>query len=335
MFGVKTLRTVGPAACRRGASVLWKPTKTQSRPQSAAAGQRVDIGGIYPPIATPFTQKEDVDYYKLDENLQKYANIPFKGLVVQGSNGEYPYLTDEERVEVVRRVRLALPTDKLVMAGSGCESTKGTVVMTERMAGAGADLVLVVTPCFYKGKMDSRALVHHFTQVADSSPVPVVLYSVPANTGLDLPVDAVVRLAQHPNILGLKDSGGDITRIALIVHKTKPQDFQVLAGSAGFLMAAYSVGCVGGVCALANVLGREVCELEQLCMSGRWEEASALQRRLIEPNTAVTRKYGVPALKQAMEWFGYHGGTCRSPLQPLSEAESQQLRLDFSTNGWL
>uniref|UniRef100_A0A8C7JWN7 4-hydroxy-2-oxoglutarate aldolase, mitochondrial n=1 Tax=Oncorhynchus kisutch TaxID=8019 RepID=A0A8C7JWN7_ONCKI len=187
--------------------------------------------------------------------------------------------------------------------------------------GGGADLVLVVTPCFYKGMMDSRALVHHFTQVADSS--------------LDLPVDAVVRLAQHPNILGLKDSGGDITRIALIVHKTKPQDFQVLAGSAGFLMAAYSVGCVGGVCALANVLGREVCELEQLCVSGRWEEASALQQRLIEPNTAVTRKFGVPALKQAMEWFGYHGGTCRSPLQPLSEAESQQLRLDFSTNGWL
>ncbi|CAB1344390.1 unnamed protein product, partial [Coregonus sp. 'balchen'] len=93
--------------------------------------------------------------------------------------------------------------------------------------------------------------------------------------------------------------------------------------------------CVGGVCALANVLGREVCELEQLCVSGRWEEARALQQRLIEPNTAVTRKFGVPALKQAMEWFGYHGGACRSPLQPLSEAESQQLRLDFSTNGWL
>ncbi|CDR05978.1 unnamed protein product, partial [Oncorhynchus mykiss] len=92
-----------------------------SRTQSAAAGQRVDIGGIYPPIATPFTQKEDVDYQKLDENLQKYAKIPFKGLVVQGSNGEYPYLAEEERVEVVRRVRLALPTDKLVMAGSGCE----------------------------------------------------------------------------------------------------------------------------------------------------------------------------------------------------------------------
>ncbi|CAL8353164.1 unnamed protein product [Boreogadus saida] len=308
---------------------LWK------RSASQAAGQRLDISGIYPPIATPFTKQEELDYHKLEENLQKYAKISFKGLVVQGSNGEYPYLTEEERVEVVSRVRLSLPRDKLVIAGSGCESTRATVRMTERMAGVGADAVLVVTPCFYKGKMDSRALTHHFTQVADSSPVPVVLYSVPANTGLELPMDAVCGLAQHPNIVGLKDSGGDITRIGLAVHKTRGLDFQVLAGSAGFLMAAYSVGAVGGVCALANVLGRQVCELERLCVEGRWEEARELQWRLIEPNAAVTRKLGVPALKQAMEWFGFHGGACRSPLQPITESETQQLRQNFSSNGWL
>nr|XP_046230567.1 4-hydroxy-2-oxoglutarate aldolase, mitochondrial isoform X2 [Scatophagus argus] len=216
------------------------PACTQTRSYTAAA--RLDIGGIYPPIATPFTAKEDVDYHKLEENLQKYAKIPFRGLVVQGSNGEYPYLTEEERVEVVRTVRRSLPADKLLMAGSGCESTRATVQLTEKMAAAGADAVLVVTPCFYKGKMDSRALINHFTEVADRSPVPVVLYSVPANTGLEVPLDAVLQLSQHPNILGLKDSGGDITRIGLIVHKTKTQDFQVLAGSAGFLMAAYCVG---------------------------------------------------------------------------------------------
>uniref|UniRef100_A0A8D3BSZ9 4-hydroxy-2-oxoglutarate aldolase, mitochondrial n=1 Tax=Scophthalmus maximus TaxID=52904 RepID=A0A8D3BSZ9_SCOMX len=300
-----------------------------------AGGTRLDLSGIYPPIATPFTAEEDVDHRRLEENLQKYAKIPFKGLVVQGSNGEYPYLTQEERVEVVRTVRRSLPAGKLLMAGSGCESTRATVRLTEEMAAAGADAVLVVTPCFYKGKMDSRALIQHFTTVADSSAVPVVLYSVPANTGLELPPEAVVRLAQHPNIVGLKDSGGDITRIGLIVHQTEAQDFQVLAGSAGFLMAAYCVGVVGGVCALANVLGRELCELERLCASGRWEEARVLQRRLIEPNAAVTRKLGVPALKQAMEWFGFHGGACRSPLQPLTEAETEQLRRDFASNGWL
>ncbi|KAK3509981.1 hypothetical protein QTP70_024324 [Hemibagrus guttatus] len=430
--------------CRREFSSVWKSV-------SQHASQRLDIAGIYPPIATPFTQKGNVDYQSLDKNLQKYGSMPFRGLVVQGSNGEYPYLTAEERVDVVRRVREALPSSKLVMAGSGCESTIATIHMTERMASAGADCVLIVTPCFYLGRMNSSALINHYTQykrhlsttsnsqtpnstmaktkelskdtrnkivdlhqagktesaigkqlgvkkstvgaiirkwktfkttdnlprsgaprkisprgvkmitrtqrfiascvwelhgvpvhvlppevwVADSSPIPIVLYSVPANTFLDLPVDAVVQLSQHPNIVGIKDSGGDITRISLIVYKTRSQDFQVLAGSAGFLMAAYSVGAVGGVCALANVLGQQVCELAQLCTSGQWDRARDLQYRLIEPNTAVTRKFGIPALKQAMDWFGYQGGVCRSPLQPLAKVELENLRADFSLNGWL
>lgn len=320
---------------------LWRAVLALRRGGSRGAGShtaaavRLDLSGIYPPIATPFTASEDVDYSKLEQNLHKYGQVPFKGLVVQGSNGEYPYLSEEEQVEVVKTVRRCLPKDKLLMAGSGCESTRATVGLTEKMAAVGADVVLVVTPCFYKGKMNSSALIQHFTKVADHSPVPVVLYSVPANTGLELPLDAVLTLAQHPNILGLKDSGGDITRIALIVQKTSSQSFQVLAGSAGFLMAAYCVGAVGGVCALANVLGPQVCELEQLCVSGRWDEARVLQQRLIEPNTAVTRKLGVPALKQAMEWFGFHGGACRSPLQPLTDTEVQQLRTDFTSNGWI
>ncbi|XP_072527771.1 4-hydroxy-2-oxoglutarate aldolase, mitochondrial [Salminus brasiliensis] len=314
--------------CRRGVTSAWRGIREY-------AGKRFDIGGIYPPIATPFTQEGEIDYRSLDENLQKYCTIPFRGFVVQGSNGEYPYLTTEERIKVVRSVRQALPQATLVMAGSGCESTRATIQMSETMANAGADCVLVVTPCFYRGRMNSSALINHYTQVADSSPVPVVLYNVPANTFLDLPVDAVVQLSHHPNIVGLKDSGGDITRISLIVHKTRTQNFQVLAGSAGFLMAAYSVGAVGGVCALANVLGQQVCDLAHLCISGQWDKAKEIQYRLIEPNTAVTRKFGVPALKQAMEWFGYHGGVCRFPLQALSKMELEELHADFSANGWL
>lgn len=305
------------------------------RSRSTAAASSLDLSGIYPPIATPFTATEDVDYGGLEGNLRKYEQIPFRGLVVQGSNGEYPFLSEEERVEVVKAVRRTLPLDKLLMAGSGCESTRATVKLTDKMAAAGADCVLVVTPCFYKGKMDASALIHHYTQVADQSPVPVVLYSVPANTGVELPLEAVVTLAQHPNILGLKDSGGDITRLGLIAHRTSSQRFQVLAGSAGFLMAACAVGAVGGVCALANVLGRQVCELHHLCLNQNWDEARALQQRLIQPNTAVTRGLGVPGLKAAMEWFGFHGGHCRSPLQPLTEAQTQQLRKDFSDNGWI
>nr|XP_012294948.1 4-hydroxy-2-oxoglutarate aldolase, mitochondrial isoform X3 [Aotus nancymaae] len=214
-------------------------------------------------------------------------------------------------------------------------ATQVTVEMTVSMAQVGADAAMVVTPCYYRGRMSSAALIHHYTKVADLSPIPVVLYSVPANTGLDLPVDAVVTLSQHPNIVGMKDSGGDVTRIGLIVHKTRKQDFQVLAGSAGFLMASYALGAVGGVCALANVLGAQVCQLERLCLTGQWEDAQKLQHRLIEPNTAVTWRFGIPGLKKTMDWFGYYGGPCRAPLQELSPAEEEALRMDFTSNGWL
>nr|XP_058910746.1 4-hydroxy-2-oxoglutarate aldolase, mitochondrial isoform X18 [Kogia breviceps] len=194
-------------------------------------------------------------------------------------------------------------------------ATQATVEMTVSMAQVGADAAMVVTPCYYHGRMNSAALIHHYTKVADLSPIPVVLYSVPANTGLDLPVDAVVTLSKHPNIVGIKDSGGDVTRIGLIVHKTRSQDFQVLAGSAGFLLASYAVGAVGGVCALANVLGAQVCQLERLCLTGQWEDAQKLQHRLIEPNTAAV-----------LYILTFHwGGTSALPLPSPCERRSQNL----------
>ncbi|XP_054378724.1 4-hydroxy-2-oxoglutarate aldolase, mitochondrial isoform X3 [Pongo abelii] len=199
-------------------------------------------------------------------------------------------------------------------------ATQATVEMTVSMAQVGADAAMVVTPCYYRGRMSSAALIHHYTKVADFSPIPVVLYSVPANTGLDLPVDAVVTLSQHPNIVGMKDSGGDVTRIGLIVHKTRKQDFQVLAGSAGFLMASYALGAVGGVCALANVLGAQVCQLERLCCTGQWEEAQKLQHRLIEPNAAVSqwqRGHGVAGGGQSVSSLEQDPGLAPGPTQSL------------------
>ncbi|KAM5139212.1 4-hydroxy-2-oxoglutarate aldolase, mitochondrial isoform 2-T2 [Callospermophilus lateralis] len=253
-------------------------------------GRKVDIAGIYPPVTTPFTATAEVDYGKLEENLYKMGTIPFRGFVIQGSTGEFPFLTSRERLEVVSRVRQVIPKDKLLLAGSGCESTQATVEMTVSMAQVGADAAMVVTPCYFRGRMNSAALIHHYTKV---------------------------------------------TRIGLIVHKTSKQDFQVLAGSAGFLMASYALGAEGGVCALANVLGAQVCQLERLCLTGQWEAAQKLQHRLIEPNASVTRRFGIPGLKKTMDWFGYYGGPCRAPLQELSPAEEEALRLDFSSNGWL
>ncbi|KAM6092032.1 4-hydroxy-2-oxoglutarate aldolase, mitochondrial isoform 2-T2 [Theristicus caerulescens] len=275
------------AALRRAA-----PGQRRGLSAPPGPGHTLDLRGIFPPLTTPFSPTQEVDYARLEENMCRYASIPFR-------------------------------------------ATQATIELTVSMAEAGADVALVVTPCYYRGAMTSAALVQHYTEVADASPIPVVLYSVPANTGLDLPLEAVLTLAQHPNILGIKDSGGDITRMGLMVHKTRQEDFQVLAGSASFLLASYALGASGGVCALANVLGAPLCQLDRLCREGRWQEARDLQHRLIEPNVAVTRRFGIPGLKKAMEWFGYYGGPCRAPLVPLSPPQVEELRGTFSTNSWL
>jgi len=296
---------------------------------------RLDISGIYPPITTPFDQDEKINWTSLQKNMDKWNSIPFRGYVVQGSNGEYAYMTSEERIELVSKVKAMMPNDKLLLAGSGCESTRATVEMSKSMAAAGADACLVVTPCFYKSGMTDDAMFSHFTAVADNSPVPIILYSVPANTGLDMSAEAIIKLSSHPNIAGLKDSGGDISKLSYVVHKTKDNGFQVLAGSASFLLAAYHMGCVGGVCALANVLGKECCDLEALYKAGEYDKARDLQYRLIAPNMDVTRKFGVAGLKQAMEWLGYIGGPTRSPLIKLKPDQTAVIEKDFKENGFL
>lgn len=291
---------------------------------------QLDISGIFPPIVTPFKDNEDIDYEKLKTNLAKWNKFSFAGYVVQGSNGEYVYLSAEEKIEVIEFVKKEIPKDRLIIAGSGCEGTRETIDLTKRMAAAGADAALVVTPCFFKNRMNAKAMNKHYTAIADVSPIPIILYNVPSNTGLEFPSESIVELSKHPNIIGLKDSGGNITNISGIIQETSGNNFQILAGSSGFLMPYLLLGAVGGVCALANVLGEEVCKLYDLCKDGKIEEARQLQLKLIKPNGAVTRKYNVPAMKYAMDLFGYYGGPCRSPLTSLLESEAADVEKSFN-----
>jgi len=312
--------------------VLKDTLYSQFRRQSSI--HTPSLTGIFPPIPTPFNDDETIAWDKLRENVERWNMYPLSGFLVHGSNGEFCYQTRDERVKVIKAVKESMSPSKLLLAGSGCESTKETVSMTRDMAEAGADVAVVITPSYYKGKMTGPVLEKHFTTVADESPIPVVLYSVPANTTIDLPVQTAARLSSHPNIIGMKESGGDVTKIGHLVHLTQNNNFQLLAGSASFLLPSLAVGAVGGICALANCLPGPVCQLQQLCREGKWEEAKDLQHRLIEPNGAVTKQFGVPGLKEAMEWFGFYGGPCRSPLTPLEPMESQALDVAFSGNGF-
>nr|CAH0106125.1 unnamed protein product [Daphnia galeata] len=294
-------------------------------------GRQIQLGGIYPPLTTPFNVDETIAFDKLASNLTQYAQIPFAGYVVQGSNGEYPYLENEEKLQIVKFVKdFIKESNKPLIAGSGCESTKATVKLTEAMAACGADAVMVVTPAYFKISMNDAAMISHYTTVADSSSVPVILYSVPANTGIDLSIDAIQILAKHPNIIGLKDSGGDVTRIGSIVQKTRGQDFKVLSGSASFLLPSYLAGSVGGVCALANVLGDVLCHMHSLYENNVIDKE--LQRRLIDPNNMVTRRFGVAGMKAALDLFGYYGGPNRSPMLSVSAEARQVIKKAFIDN---
>jgi 4-hydroxy-2-oxoglutarate aldolase len=284
----------------------------------------IALNGVFPPIPTPFDGRGDIVREMLIENLRRWNQHDLAGYVVLGSNGESVYLTAEEKVEVWRTARQSIPAEKLLIAGTGCESTRQTIALSSRAADEGADAVLVLTPHYYDGQMTADALMHHFEAVADRAPVPVVLYNMPRFTQVDMDAATVARIARHPNVIGIKDSGGDVAKLAQIVG-TAGEGFQVLAGSASIFFPGLTVGAVGGVMALANIAPQAAIALYRLFKGGDWDEAAALQQRLVPVNTAVTSRFGIPGLKAALDMIGYYGGPVRSPLQPLDQREIQAL----------
>ena len=285
----------------------------------------ISLRGIMPPIPTPFNAAGDVHEGALVENLERWNQYDLRGYVVLGSNGEGVLLDEGEKVRVWKMARRVIPADRLLVAGTGAESTRQTIAITLQAAEAGADAALVVTPHYYGPKMTADSLMQHYTQVADASPIPILIYNVPKFTNVNMSAAAVARAAEHPNIVGIKDTSGNITQLAETVRMVGP-GFQVLAGSASFLLAGLAVGAVGGILALANIAPQMGQELVRLFEAGARDEAAALQQRMIPVNNAVTARFGIAGLKAAMDMLGYYGGPVRSPLLGLTADERQTLR---------
>jgi 4-hydroxy-2-oxoglutarate aldolase len=242
-----------------------------------------------------------------------------------GSNGEYVYLSAEEKREFVAKVVEMTPDHLQVIAGTGCESTKETIEMTRDCAGFGAHAALVVSPHYYGGRMNEAALIAYFTAVADHSPIPILLYNVPKFTHINMTYGLVAQLSRHPNIVGIKDSTGNVIQLGEIANHVDA-GFNLLVGTAGALFGALTLGCVGGVLALANVAPQICVQIYQLVQEGKFEAAKRLQLQMIPVNQAVTAIYGVPGLKAAMDMLGYFGGDPRPPLLPSSEKEKSEIR---------
>jgi len=291
----------------------------------------ITLNGIFPPLPTSFDSHEELDTGRMMDNIKQLAQYDLAGFLVLGSNGELVNLDDVEKERVYREGRRVIPRDRLMLAGTGCQSARQTIVLTKIAADAGADAVLVLNPSYYKGLMTKEALRSHYFSVADASPVPVIIYNMPANSGLDMDAATITALSEHENIIGLKDSGGNLTKMGLI-RKEAGSDFQILAGSAGFLLPALSIGAVGGILALANIAPGHCLRIYNSFLNGELHEAREQQLEIIEINTAVTRKGGVPALKEAMDQLGLYGGPSRKPLLPVDPQVKQKLTDLIKTN---
>ena len=294
----------------------------------------IDLAGIFPPIPTPFGTDGSVSSSGLKRNIEFLNRYNLSGTVVLGSNGEFVFLNPEEKVQTIEIVRDLLPTGKLLIAGTGCESTLSTVRLTREAAQVGADAALVITPHYYKNRMDRASLIRHYSTVADQSSIPIILYNMPASTGLDLDAPTIVELAGHGNIIGMKDSGGNLNKMAQVLGAA-PGDFQMLAGSAGFLLPALSLGAVGAVAALANIAPDLCIRLHSAFLQGESKRAADLQVRMVSLNNLVTREGGVPALKAALDLLGLAGGAPRTPLLPADQQTRERLRQTMGDLGLL
>lgn len=293
---------------------------------------RERLSGVFAPITTPFNEQEDLLLEELSSNIQRLNQSRLRGYLVLGTNGEFRSLSSHEQMEVLRTVVKIASPDKVIMAGTGAESTKVSVELCHQAAEIGAHYGSLITPFFFAKNMSDSALIHHFIQVAENSPIPVLLYNNPGVTGITMSTTVVKEVSSHPKIVGMKDSSPG--NLSAYILNAKP-GFSLLAGSANFFFTGLLMGAVGGVLSLANIFPEPCCKLYDLGMAHQLEEGRKLQFQLMQINQMVSGKFGVAGVKAAMDFAGFYGGSPRSPLAPLTAEEKKKLREGLVASGFL
>ena len=284
----------------------------------------MDLSGVYAALTTPFAADGSVALAELKQNIQRYDATGLAGYAVQGSTGESVLLSRSEWDSVLVAAKEAAGPKKKLLAGTGVESTAETISRTKRAAELGYHAALVKTPYYYKPMYKPEVFIAHYRRVADASPIPVMLYSVPQFTGISLEAAEVATLAEHPNIIGIKESSGHVQRVGEMVAAT-PASFQILTGGAGVLLPSLVVGAKGAILALASALPEKCVELYELTRRGQIETARELQKSLLRASKLIVSELGIPGVKFVMDQRGYHGGAPRLPLLPLADAAKRRV----------
>jgi 4-hydroxy-2-oxoglutarate aldolase len=305
---------------------------TGKKPKVQKTG--LSFHGVIPPMMTPFREDEKVDCEMFVRNIKRWNKDDLGGYLVLGSNSEASYLSESEKLRLIRLTVEEAKRGRTVIAGTGLESAKETLRLTEKAANIGIDAALVLTPSYYIDQMTDEALVGHFSFIADRSPIPILIYNVPKYTHLNISLNALKQLSEHPNIIGMKDSKGDIAQVGLFVENV-PRSFQVIVGSASVWYPSLRLGVTSGILALSNFAGNQCAHVQSLFKEGEFQKAEDLHKRLLPVNTAVTSTYGVAGLKYAATLAGYEGGFVRRPLLPLSEESKKDVRRILEAAGIL
>jgi 4-hydroxy-2-oxoglutarate aldolase len=284
------------------------------------------LSGVLLPITTPFYEDGELDLDGLGSNLNKWNETGINGYVLLGSTGERVNVDDAESLRIFNKAREFVSTEKVFIAGAGQQSTRGTINDIRRIAASvPVDAVLVITPHFYRPAMTQMALVDHYTAVADESPVPVVLYSMPALTGIRIEPETAARLSNHENIIGIKDSSADIERLKQTVRMVR-NDFSVLSGNGTVLCEALQVGARGGILAVGCVVPDVCLGIFHAIQTGDTDLASTLQAAMSPLAEAVTTRFGIGGLKAALDMQGYTGGSVRAPLRAPDTGPREEIR---------
>jgi 4-hydroxy-2-oxoglutarate aldolase len=295
----------------------------------------VNLDSILLPIPTPFNQRGDIEVSALRVNIERWNATGIAGYAVLGSTGERVHLGEREYLQVIEVARDAVPDDLAFIVGAGQQSTRLTIAEVSTAAAAGADAVLVITPSFYSTAITQNALITHYTAVADQSPVPIILYSMPALTGITIEPETVAHLSEHPNIIGVKDSSADIDKlrqtVQLVRGKLSPDsaagraDFAVLTGNGTVLYDALLGGADGGILAVGCVAPQLCLDVFRAVKAGDQKTAQSLQEKLTPLAQAVTTRYGIGGLKAGLDLIGYVGGSVRPPLLSPNEAARSEI----------
>ena len=281
--------------------------------------------GVCTALVTPFLNGQ-VNYPMAEQLILRQIEAGVPAIVLSGTTGESPTLSDAEKLELFRRAKKYAGSKCKIIAGTGSNSTEHAVELSKAAEAAGADALLVVSP--YYNKANTEGLWAHYLAISHAVNIPIILYNVPSRTGVDMPVSVYKRLSNIPNIVGVKEASNDITKISRI-RKECPQDFYVWSGNDEQIVPVMSMGGAGVISVLSNVCPVETCAMAAAALAGDFDTASALQCELLPLIELLFCDVNPIPVKAAMRLIGYDCGNCRLPLAGLSKENMAKIEAFF------